>query len=258
MNLAATDPDTPRLPLGVGRILRETVTIVWTWKGSILALGLPPILALNLARYALVPEEYTGAPTEETMAYYTLATVAFLIIFPVSSIVDGLVTTLAYAAGTKGTVSVGDCIRSTVPVLLPLIICDSAVSLGYIVGLIALVVPGLYLLSIWIVLVPCIVLEDAGYRCFERSARLTKGYRWPCLAVAAVFVSSELLASLLLQFPLERFTESGIPTDTAIYLASDAVFSLLFLALFAVASTLTYLRLRDIKEGTVWLADVFD
>ena len=258
MTLDDADQGTPRPPLGVGRILGQTVTTVWTWKGSILALGLPPILAVNLARYALVPEEITGAPTEETMAYYTLATLAFLIVFPVYSIVDGLITRLAHAAGTKGAVSVGDCIRSTAPVLLPLMICDSAVSLGYIVGLIALVVPGLYLLSIWIVLVPCIVLEDAGYRCFERSARLTKGYRWQCLAVAAVCVCFELLASFLLQSPLERFTESGIPTDMAIYLASDAVFSLLFLALFAVASTLTYLRLRDIKEGTVWLADVFD
>lgn len=258
MTLGDADRGSPRPSLGIGRILGQTVTIVWTWKGSILALGLLPLLALDLARYALVPEEFTGAPTEETMAYYTLATLAFVIMFPVYSIVDGLVCSLAHAAGTKGNANIRDCIRSTAPVLLPLVICDSAVSLGYIIGLIALIVPGLYLLSIWIVLVPCIVLEDAGYRCFERSARLTKGYRWQCLAVAVVCVSFELLASFLLQSPLERFIVSENLIDKAIYFASEAVFSLLYLALFAVASTLTYLRLRDIKEGTVWLADVFD
>jgi hypothetical protein len=258
MSITETVRDRPRPPLGVGRILKETVLLVWAWKSRIAVLGLIPLLALNIVRYLLAPEQFTGAPTDGTRASYAISTLAFVIIFPVYSIVDGLVARLAYAASTDGEVGVRDCFWSTVPVLMPLMICGSALTLGYIVGLIAFVIPGLFMLSVWLVLVPCIVLDNAGYHCFERSARLTKGYRWPCLAIAVVFVIADISVAYLMIWPLEPLIMSDRFVDKAIYLAADATLSIVSLALFAVASTLTYLRLRDIREGTVWLADVFD
>ena len=51
--------------------------------------------------------------------------------------------------------------------------------LGIVIGLVLLVVPGLYLATLWAVAVPVIVIERAGVGgSFSRSSELTDGRRW--------------------------------------------------------------------------------
>jgi hypothetical protein len=83
--------------------------------------------------------------------------------------------------------SVGDLMRSVVPVLLPLIGAGLLTGLGVGIGLILLVAPGLYLLTIWAVAAPVIVVERRGvFDALGRSRQLVRGNGWPVLGTVLV------------------------------------------------------------------------
>jgi hypothetical protein len=73
--------------------------------------------------------------------------------------------------------SVGELIEATWPVVLPLIVAGILAGLGIAFGfLLLLVIPGLFLLTIWAVIAPVIVVEHSGaVDAFGRSRELVKG-----------------------------------------------------------------------------------
>jgi hypothetical protein len=97
--------------------------------------------------------------------------------------------------------SVGDLVRSVVPVLWPLVGAGILASLGIGGGLILLVVPGLYLLTIWAVVSPVIVIERRRvFDAFGRSRQLVRDHGWPTLGVMAVaFLIGAVVGILLVQ-----------------------------------------------------------
>jgi hypothetical protein len=71
------------------------------------------------------------------------------------------------------------------------------------IGLILLIAPGLYLLTIWCLIVPVIVLEGAGAgAAFERSRQLVRGHGWQVFGtlvlVFLVLLGTSLVLGLLL------------------------------------------------------------
>jgi hypothetical protein len=78
-----------------------------------------------------------------------------------------------------------------------LILADILVTIFFVVGLIALVIPGLIVLNLLAVVGPVIEIEDHNVRgSLRRSARLVRPHFWPVavLATLPVFVLSELEA----------------------------------------------------------------
>src|SRR3546814_15392056 len=53
--------------------------------------------------------------------------------------------------------------------------------------------PGLWLLAVFAVVVPAIVVEGAGFGGLGRSIGLTKGFRWPILGAMTVIVMLTML-----------------------------------------------------------------
>jgi hypothetical protein len=93
--------------------------------------------------------------------------------------------------------SVGDLMRSVVPVIGPLIAAGLLAALGIMGGLILLVVPGLYLLTIWAVIAPVIVVERRRvFDAFGRSRQLVKGNGWPVFGTVIAAFGIGLLAAL--------------------------------------------------------------
>jgi hypothetical protein len=83
--------------------------------------------------------------------------------------------------------SVGDLFRSAAGVIGTLIGNGILKGLAVAVGLILLVVPGLFLLTIWAVTGPAIVVERRGaIEAFGRSRELVKGDGWPVFAVIVI------------------------------------------------------------------------
>ena len=83
--------------------------------------------------------------------------------------------------------SVGELFRSVSPAVVPLIAVSILAGLGVAIGFLALIVPGLFLLTIWAVIAPVTVLERPGVlAAFGRSRQLVSGNGWTVFAVIAL------------------------------------------------------------------------
>ncbi|MBA2512968.1 MAG: hypothetical protein H0V26_01380 [Solirubrobacterales bacterium] len=83
--------------------------------------------------------------------------------------------------------SVGALFRSVSPAVVPLIAVSFLAALGVGIGFLLLIVPGLFLLTIWAVVAPVTVLERPGVlAAFGRSRELVRGHGWPVFGVMVI------------------------------------------------------------------------
>jgi Membrane domain of glycerophosphoryl diester phosphodiesterase len=134
--------------------------------------------------------------------------------------------------------SIGDLYDHVRPRLPALIAAGVLAALGIIGGLILLIVPGLYLLTRWILIAPVIVLEgrSAG-ESFGRSTELVRGRGW---SVFGVIVVTFLLAAIAHAIFLGVF--SFLP-DFLMTWIGGVVADSLVTPFVALASTVMYYRL---------------
>jgi len=115
--------------------------------------------------------------------------------------------------------------------------------LGISAGLFLLVVPGLLLLTRWILIVPAIILEGKGVlAAFGRSSELVKGSSWSVFGVVlltvVLYVAGWIVVSLVL-LPLPAAPQGFLTSIVGSSVTAPIV---------AVAWTLTYYRLRGGRE----------
>ena len=134
--------------------------------------------------------------------------VGSLILFPLTFAVSVVAATL-YQGMVVGLVkdvqdgrrdqSVGELIDATWPVVLPLIGAGLLAGIGIGIGMIFLFVPGLFLLTIWAVIAPAIVVEHCGViEAFGRSRELVRGNGWQVFGVLfVVFVIVVVVGGVL-------------------------------------------------------------
>jgi hypothetical protein len=153
---------------------------------------------------------------------------ASLALFPLVIVVSTVAATL-YQGMVVGLVrdirearqepSFGDLLGYAGPVLLPLIGVGVLSGLGIGIGLLLLVAPGLYLLTIWAVVAPVIVIERSGVLdSFGRSRELVRGNGWPVFWVVVIaFLISAIGGLIFLQIansvadgPLVRIVFSAL------------------------------------------------
>lgn len=118
----------------------------------------------------------------------SLLIVAALISLILSTFYQGMVVELVRDVqdGRRDS-SVGALFRSVSPAVLPLIGVSILAGLGIGIGFVALIVPGLFLLTIWSVVAPVTVLERPGVlAAFGRSRNLVYGHGWTVFGVIAV------------------------------------------------------------------------
>jgi hypothetical protein len=93
---------------------------------------------------------------------------------------------------------VGDLFRAVTPVLLQLIVVSIIAGIGIAIGFVLLIVPGLFLLTIWSVVAPVTVLERPGIlAAFSRSRELVRGDGWQVLGVIIVAVLVSIVVSVI-------------------------------------------------------------
>jgi hypothetical protein len=112
------------------------------------------------------------------------------------------------------------------------------------IGLILLIVPGLFLITIWCLVVPVIVLEGVGsLQSFGRSRDLVRGFGWNVFGtLAAVFVLL-ILADIVIGLILSPLGEP------ARQILSSLVSGTVVAPFLALVVTLGYFRLRDAHQS---------
>jgi hypothetical protein len=143
----------------------------------------------------------------------------------------------------RADMSLGQTFESVRPHLGSIIVAGFLAGLAIVIGLILLIVPGLVLLTWWILIVPAIVLEgkSAG-ESFSRSRELVRGYGWNVFGVIIltllIYIGISIVLRLILT-PLADWLESFV---------ASIVVGTLAIPLLAVTWTLLYFRLREAKE----------
>jgi hypothetical protein len=142
----------------------------------------------------------------------------------------------------RADLSLRDTFANAWPYVPAVAIAGILAGLGIALGLLLLIVPGLVLLTWWIVIVPVIVLERkrAG-ESFGRSRELVSGYGWNVFGVIVLTILLLIGAAIVLAIilsPLEGWLQE---------LIADIVSGTVVAPFIAVVWTLLYFRLRDAK-----------
>jgi hypothetical protein len=135
--------------------------------------------------------------------------------------------------------SIGSLFESAAPFVAPLIGAGILAGLGILVGFILLIVPGLYLLTIWALIAPVIVLEGTGVMdAFGRSRALVRGNGWQVFGVIVlVFILNGIAAVVLGSI----FT--GIASNTVGYGISTLVANTLIAPISGIVTAVMYFEL---------------
>lgn len=217
--------------LSVGETLNNTFSIYRDQAGVLLPVAFWLFLAVAVIE-ALAASELA------------LGLVALVVSLAVSTLYQGMVVDLVRdVQDGRRDHSVGELMRSVVPVVGPLLGAGILAAFGVVGGFVLFVVPGLYLLTVWAVIAPVIVIERRPvFDAFGRSRQLVRDNGWP--------VFWTVLAGFLI-----TFAAAALFTALAVTLAEGVLVEIVFLTL---ASTLTapipalvaavlYFRLREIK-----------
>jgi hypothetical protein len=118
--------------------------------------------------------------------------------------------------------------------------------LGVALGLILLIAPGLYLMTIWSVIAPVIVVERLrALESFGRSRELVRGHGWTVFAIVLITGLLSAVAASLLQAAFSSLPEFfEVLVGSTIAQAIVAPFG-------AIALAITYFRLREVHGEPV-------
>jgi hypothetical protein len=140
--------------------------------------------------------------------------------------------------------TIGELYRRTRPKLAALIAAGIVAGIGIVIGLILLIVPGLFLLTRWALIPAVIVIEKRGAGdSFDRSWELTRGYGWTVFGSLLVsFLAYAVIQGVLraVFLPLPRFAAIWIGGLVAHSVATP---------LIALTGAVLYFRLARMSVG---------
>ena len=144
----------------------------------------------------------------------------------------------------RADMTLGQTVEGARPHLASIAGASILAGLGIAFGLILLVVPGLYLMTIWAVIIPVVVIENKpALQSFGRSRQLVAGYGW------SVFGLIVLMALLMIGFGIVLgLILVSLPTWLQDFV-SNVVGGALTAPFWALAVTLLYFRLAETKDA---------
>lgn len=236
--------DQPQQPLGIGDIIGETFSILTGNIPAILMLAcLPSLISLALIGLLFGDVYLTGEIGPEQSGINTLlVTVISLAAYGITA---ALLVQMAYDAKLGHGVQPARYIQPALNCAFPIVILTIVVTVAMGVGLVALVVPGLWVYAVFSVFIPAIVIDRAGFNALGRSIWLTKEYRWPIVGLTIVIWIIAMAINLGGLF-LAGLLGGG-------FLISVIVLTIVYGITYSISGisvALLYARLREIKEGS--------
>src|SRR5690349_6694819 len=178
----------------------------------------------------------------ESIAVLAVALLTLALVFLYQGMVVGLVRDVRDGRRDN---SIGDLVRSALPVLMPLIGAGLLTAIGIVFGFVLLIVPGLYLLTIWAVTAPVIVVERQGvFDSLGRSRQLVRGNGWPVLGA---FLAA-ILFGLVVNFVLNAIGK-GISDDQILDVVFYALAATVTAPIEALVASVLYFRLLELQQA---------
>ncbi len=173
--------------------------------------------------------------------------VAFVVTLLGYFLVQGaLVRAVADIRDGRADLSIAHTLRAAWERIGPLATASTLAAVLIFLGLLLFVVPGLVLMTWWVVIVPAVILENAGARgALGRSRELVRGWGWSVFGVIVLTVLVLIGVSIALDivlFPLADWLQG---------LLSQILVGALTAPFAALAWTLLYYRLRDARSAAV-------
>jgi hypothetical protein len=217
--------------LSVGDVLSEVFRIYREHAGVLLPVAFWLFLVVAIV----------NGLTEGNLSLFWLGIVVSL---AVGTLYQGMVVELVRdVQDGRLDASVGDLMRSVLPVLGPLIGAGILAGIGVAVGFFLLIVPGLILLTIWAVIAPVIVIERRGvFDAFGRSRQLVKGQGWPVFGTVIVAFLIAIVLSLILVA-----IAASIADGPLLRIVFSALASTVTAPIEALVASVLYFRLLAIK-----------
>jgi hypothetical protein len=247
---------TSKVRFEIGRVFTRTFGVIGANLVPFLALAIlfqaVPAALVSLGTF--YAKAHTGADLSLVRDAVMLVRVALGYVLT-AAIVRGAIVDLD---GRKA--SLGDCLSMGLRYAAPALVVALITMLGYFVGLILLIVPGVILMLAWSVATPVLVIERKGvFGSLSRSAELTRGHRWSMLGL---YVCMGLLM-IVLSLPCGLVTgivSAMTPGNLVPALIFSSLVSAVEAMFIAVALTAAYTELRGSREGVgvAELASVFD
>ena len=248
-------------PLGVGAIVSESFSILFKYFAAVMFLAFIPTLlgllisgGLNGWSYALgQPEPGFGAVN------WVAIVLDILIQVVIYGLATALLVQLAYDAKLQRSTKVSSYFGPALAAALPIAFLGIIAGILSGIGFMALVVPGLWIYAVYSMIAPAVMIERVGYRAMGRSVELTRGYRWPIVGVILIIGLCNMLIGFGAQFVVGMLG-AGLGGGFIISLFLIAISTTIGMGLGGISISLTYARLREIKEGVSvdQIASVFD
>jgi hypothetical protein len=238
--------------LDIGAVLQDGLGVIGRNIGPFLLMG---VLLDGIPYAVIVASQVLG---RTNAAYGFLMAFGYLVILITLPMLQGALTYGAMRDLDGRPATIGDCLKVGAKNALRLLGLLILQTLAFAIGLILLVVPGLFLIVRWSVAGQAVVMEGRGIQeAMERSANLTDNRRWAIFLLLLIYIGVALVVELLIGALSGGIT--GMPTRPIISAALSPVVNVCSTVLLTSVSTALYRRLRGDKEGGApeALAEVF-
>lgn len=198
-----------------------------------------PISLLVFATIAIV-----GALLAAALGWFGAILGFFVSLVGLFWVQGALATAVADIRDGRSDLSLTETFNSVRPQLGSIIVGGVLAGLGVVLGLVLLIVPGLVLLTWWVLVIPVIALEraDAG-AAFGRSRELVRGYGWNVFGIIVLTILLLLAFEIVLSIALVPLN------DWLTSFVSSVISGGLTAPFIALVWTLLYFRLLGAKTA---------
>jgi hypothetical protein len=142
----------------------------------------------------------------------------------------------------RADLSIGETVREAMPYIAPVAGASILAGIAITIGLLLVIVPGLFLITIWAVIVPVIIIERSGaLASFGRSRQLVRGHGWHVFGTLVLVYIIMLVVNIVL----------GVIFSALPHVLGDGLSSIisgtLISPFLAIVVTLVYYRLVGIS-----------
>lgn len=251
-------------PLGVGETVDVSLKLylrnAGTLLGIVAVMVVPIYILFELILISTVPDNAVVRdgliimPTQADLDAFNRVLLGFVVISVLAAMLAAGAAFKAVADAYLGEKpSIGDSLRFAGRRLHSLLWLSILYALILVVGFVALVIPGIYLMVALSVSVPVLILEGLkGSKALGRSRDLVKGRWWPTFGAYILgLILVPIVVGVILGFIFEAVvpeTES-VTSFLALQGTQEAIVDILSAPLQAAVLTVVYFDLRVRKEG---------